>query len=151
MMKNLLYILLFAATSAIFADDHSIGPDMKQKMWMAKIKLDLAEMKGPRSVAEVKEMRENRLADLDLLINSGKYKADQLARLEGARDRLMSMELPTQEMLNERHQTRIKRAKQMMKNKAQMRNRMDRERQKRWMRQRELREDRALKNKRRKY
>ena len=43
------------------------------------------------------------------------------------------------------------RAKQMMKNKAQMRNGMDRERQKRWMRQRELREDRALKNKRRKY
>ena len=39
----------------------------------------------------------------------------------------------------------------MMKNKAQMRNGMDRERQKRWMRQRELREDRALKNKRRKY
>ena len=96
-------------------------------------------------------MRENRLADLDLLINSGKYKAEQLARLEGARDRLMNMELPTQEMLNERHQTRIKRAKQMMKNKAQMRNGMDRERQKRWMRQRELREDRALKNKRRKY
>ena len=57
----------------------------------------------------------------------------------------------TQEMLNERHQTRIKRAKQMMKNKAQMRNGMDRERQKRWMRQRELREDRVLKNKRRKY
>ena len=151
MMKNLLYILLFAATFAIIADDHRMGPEMKQKMWMAKIKLDLAEMKGPRSVAEVKEMRENRLADLDLLINSGKYKAEQLARLEGARDRLMSMELPTQEMLNERHQTLIKRAKQMMKNKAQMRNGMDRERQKRWMRQRELREDRALKNKRRKY
>lgn len=151
MMKNLLYILLFAATFAIFADDHRMEPKMKQKMWMAKIKLDLAEMKGPRSVAEVKEMRENRLADLDLLINSGKYKAEQLARLEGARDRLMSMELPTQEMLNERHQTRIKRAKQMMKNKAQMRNGMNRERQKRWMRQRELREDRALKNKRRKY
>ena len=151
MMKNLLYILLFAATSVIFADDHRMGPEMKKKMWMAKIKLDLAEMKGPRSVAEVQEMRENRLADLDLLINSGKYKAEQLARLEGARDRLMSMELPTQEMLNERHQTRIKRAKQMMKNKAQMRNGMDRERQKRWMRQRELREDRALKNKRRKY
>ena len=150
-MKNLLYILLFAATFAIFADDHRMGPETKQKMWMAKIKLDLAEMKGPRSVSEVKEMRENRLADLDLLINSGKYKAEQLARLEGARDRLMSMELPTQEMLNERHQTRIKRAKQMMKNKAQMRNGMDRERQKRWMRQRELREDRALKNKRRKY
>lgn len=151
MMKNLLYILLFAATFVIFADDHRMGPEMKQKMWMAKIKLDLAEMKGPRSVAEVKEMRENRLADLDLLINSGKYKAEQLARLEGARDRLMSIELPTQEMLNERHQTRIKRAKQMMKNKAQMRNGMDRERQKRWMRQRELREDRALKNKRRKF
>ena len=151
MMKNLLYILLFAATFAIFADDHSVGPKMKQKMWMAKIKLDLAEMKGPRSVAEVKEMRENRLADLDLLINSGKYKAEQLTRLEGARGRLMSMELPTQEMLNERHQTRVKRVKQMMKNKAQMRNGMDRERQKRWMRQRELREDRVLKNKRRKY
>lgn len=150
-MKNLLYILLFAATFAIFADGHRMGPEMKKKMWMAKIKLDLAEMKGPRSVAEVKEMRENRLADLDMLINSGKYKAEQLARLEGARDRLMSMELPTQEMLNARHQTRIKRAKQMMKNKAQMRNGIDRERQKRWMRQRELREGRALKNKRRKY
>jgi len=151
-MKNLLYILFFAATFAIFADDHRMGPEMKQKMWMAaKIKLDLAEMKGPRSVAEVKEMRENRLADLELLINSGKYKAEQLARLEGARDRLMSMELPTQEMLNERHQALVKRAKQRMKNNAQMRNGMDRERQKRWMRQRELREDRALKNKRRKY
>ena len=151
-MKNLLYILLFAATFTIFADDHRMGPEMKQKMWMAaKIKLDLAEMKGPRSVAEIKEMRENRLADLELLINSGKYKAEQLARLEGARDRLMSMELPTQEMLNERHQALVKRAKQRMKNNAQMRNGMDRERQKRWMRQRELREDRALKNKRRKY
>ena len=151
-MKNLFYILLFAATFAIFADDDRMGPEMKQKMWMAaKIKLDLAEMKGPRSVAEIKEMRENRLADLELLINSGKYKAEQLARLEGARDRLMSMELPTQEMLNERHQALVKRAKQRMKNNAQMRNGMDRERQKRWMRQRELREDRALKNKRRKY
>ena len=151
MMKNLLYILLFAATFVIFADDHRIGPEMKQKMWMAKIKLDLVEMKGPRSVAEVKEMRTNRLADLDLLINSGKYKAEQLARLEGARAKLMSMELPTQEMLNERHQTRITKAKRMMKMKAQMRNGMDRERQKKWMLQREQREDRALKNKKRKY
>ena len=150
-MKNLLYILLFAATFTIFADDHRMGPEMKKKMWMAKIKLDLAEMKGPRSVAEIKEMRENRLADLELLINSGKYTAEQLARLEGARDRLMSMGLQTQEMLNDRHQALVKRAKQRMKNNAQMRNGMDRERQKRWMRQRERREDRALKNKRRKY
>ena len=63
MMKNLLYILLFAATFAIFADDHRMRPEMKQKMWMAKIKLDLAEMKGPRSVAEVK-----RCEKTDLLI-----------------------------------------------------------------------------------
>ena len=36
-MKNLLYILLFAATFAIFADGHRMGPEMKKKMWMATI------------------------------------------------------------------------------------------------------------------
>ena len=44
------------------------------KMWQAKLKVDLAELKGPPSLAMLEKKKADRLADLDLLINSGKYK-----------------------------------------------------------------------------
>ena len=48
------------------------------------------------------------LADLDLLINSGKYEGKKLDRLISMREKVLNTELPSQEEINLRHEKRIK-------------------------------------------
>ena len=109
------------------ADDH----DYDRALWGAKLKLDLAKLKGPPLLAELEAKRTNRIADLDLLINSGKYEGKKLDRLISMREKVLNTELPSQEQINLRHQKRIKMMDQklkdpMMRDRKRMQNRRNR-------------------------
>ena len=114
-MRNILLIVsVFFYTGLFFADHH--GEKMKQeagienRAMMARLKLDLAELKGPPSVAEVAEKKAERLSNLDLLIASGKYEGVRLRRLEMMRNKIANEEIPSQEVINQRHEERLKKA-----------------------------------------
>ena len=123
---------------------------MQNKMWMVKLKMDLAEMKGPPSLAELKTKRENRLADLDLLIDSGKYKGNALERLTSMRNRVLETNLPSQDQINQRHDRRLSMMKSKMRSRVKMMDRKFRDpRRERDMLERERREMRKQRNKNR--
>ena len=114
-MRNIFLIVsIFFCTGLFFADHH--GEKMKQKAgmenWamMARLKLDLAELKGPPLVAEVAEKKAEKLSDLDLLIASGKYEGMRLRRLKMMRNKIANEEIPSQEVINQRHEERLKKA-----------------------------------------
>ena len=83
---------------------------MENRAMMARLKLDLAELKGPPSVAEVAEKKAERLSNLDLLIASGKYEGVRLRRLEMMRNKIANEKIPSQEVINQRHEERLKKA-----------------------------------------
>ena len=103
-MKYLLLFTILISFNGVMADNH--GPD--RELWAAKLKLDLAKMKGPPLLADLEAKRTNRIADLDLLINSGKYEGKRLDRLISMREKVLNTELPSQEEINLRHEKRIK-------------------------------------------
>ena len=103
-MKYLLLFTIFISFNGVMADDH----DYDRALWGAKLKLDLAKLKGPPLLAELEAKRTNRIADLDLLINSGKYEGKKLDRLISMREKVLNTELPSQEEINLRHEKRIK-------------------------------------------
>ena len=138
------YLILFTALisfSVIVADER--GPD--RAMWAAKMKLDLAELKGPPSLADLKAKKADRIANLDLLIDSGKYEGPALERLSRMREKVLNTELPSQDQINLRHERKIK----MMKNRVKMMDRRFRDpRRDQIMRDRERWELRKQKNRR---
>ena len=147
-MKKILFLLFFVISGLMIADDHKRMPaDMQNKMWMVKLKMDLAELKGPPSLAELKTKRENRLVDLDLLIDSGKYKGNALERLTSMRNRVLETNLPSQDQINQRHDRMMK---SKMRSRAKMMDRKFRDpRRERDMLERERREMRKQRNKNR--
>ena len=82
-MKNILFVvILLLSAGLLIADDHRrTSGEMNKQMWKVKLKMDLAELKGPPSLAALKQKQANRIADLDLLIDSGKYEGQALNRL----------------------------------------------------------------------
>ena len=111
------------------ADKH--GSD--QAIWAAKLKLDLAKLKGPPMLVDLEAKRTNRIADLDLLINSGKYEGKKLDRLMSMREKVLNTELPSQEQINLRHEKRIKMMDRklkdpMMRDRKRMQNRKQKNR-----------------------
>ena len=103
-MKYLLLLTTLISFNGVMADNH--GSD--QSIWLAKLKLDLAKLKGPPLLADLEAKRTNRIEDLDLLINSGKYEGKRLDRLISMREKALNTELPSQEEINLRHEKRIK-------------------------------------------
>ena len=131
-MKYLLLFTIFITFNAALADNH--GSD--RAFWGAKLKLELAKLKGPPLLADLEEKRTNRIANLDLLINSGKYEGKKLNRLILMREKVVNTELPSQEQINLRHEKRIKMMDQkltdpMMRDKKRMQNKKQKDRRKR--------------------
>ena len=101
------YLLLLTALF-FFNEISASGFDSERAAWAAEMKLDLAKLKGPPIVADLEAKRENRISDLDLLINSGKYEGKQLERLFSMREKVLNTELPSQDQINLRHEKKIK-------------------------------------------
>lgn len=144
-MKYLLIFITLILSSVTIADDHK--PD--RAMLETKMKLDLAELKGPPLLADFKEKRASRIADLNLLINSGKYEGRALKHLSDMREKVINAELPSQDQINLRHERKIKMLKNRMKSRVKMMDRRFRDpRRDKMMRDRERWEHRKQKNKR---
>jgi len=140
-MKYLILLTTLISFSVIVADER--GPD--RAMWAAKMKLDLAELKGPPLLADFKAKKADRIANLDLLIDSGKYEGPALERLSRMREKVLNTELPSQDEINLRHERKIK----MMKSRVKMMDRRFRDpRRNQIMRDRERWELRKQKNRR---
>ena len=140
-MKYLILLTALISFSVIVADER--GPD--RAMWAAKMKLDLAELKGPPSLADLKAKKADRIANLDLLIDSGKYEGPALERLSRMREKVLNTELPSQDEINLRHERKIK----MMKSRVKMMDRRFRDpRRDQTMRDRERWELRKQKSRR---
>ena len=140
-MKYLILLTTLISFSVIVADER--GPD--RAMWAAKMKLDLAELKGPPLLADFKAKKADRIANLDLLIDSGKYEGPALERLSRMREKVLNTELPSQDQINLRHERKIK----MMKSRVKMMDRRFRDpRRNQIMRDRERWELRKQKNRR---
>ena len=140
-MKYLILLTALISFSVIVSDER--GPD--RAMWAAKMKLDLAELKGPPSLADLKAKKADRIANLDLLIDSGKYEGPVLERLSRMREKVLNTELPSQDQINLRHERKIK----MMKSRIKMMDRRFRDpRRDQIMRDRERWELRKQKNRR---
>ena len=140
-MKYLILLTTLISFSVIVADER--GPD--RAMWAAKMKLDLAELKGPPLLADFKAKKADRIANLDLLIDSGKYQGPALERLSRMREKVLNTELPSQDEINLRHERKIK----MMKSRVKMMDRRFRDpRRDQIMRDRERWELRKQKNRR---
>ena len=103
-MKYLLLFTILISVNGVMADNHGFD----REIWAAKLKLDLAKLKGPPLLSDLEAKRTNRIADLDLLINSGKYEGKKLDRLISMREKVLNTELPSQEEVNLRHEKRIK-------------------------------------------
>ena len=103
-MKYLLLFTILITFNGVMADNHGFD----REIWTAKLKLDLAKLKGPPLLSDLEAKRTNRIADLDLLINSGKYEGKKLDRLNSMREKVLNTELPSQEEINLRHEKRIK-------------------------------------------
>ena len=144
-MKYLILLTALISFSVIVADER--GPD--RAMWAAKMKLDLAELKGPPSLADLKAKKADRVANLDLLIDSGKYEGPALERLSRMREKVLNTELPSQDQINLRHERKIKMMKNKLKSRVRMMDRRFRDpRRDQTMRDRERWELRKQKNRR---
>ena len=123
-MKYLFLLTILISFNGVMADDH----DSDRAIWPAKLKLDLAKLKGPPLLVDLETKRTNRIADLDLLINSGKYEGKKLDRLISMRENVVNAKLPSQEQINLRHEKRIKMMDRklkdpMMRDRKRMQNR----------------------------
>ena len=105
-MKNIkLYILLLLTPFMLIsleAEDKS-KQSFQDRQIMERIKLDIAELKGPPSVEDVKAKQMEAANDLLLVINSGRYKGKRLKRLEMMHERMINRPEPTQESVNKAH------------------------------------------------
>tara|TARA_Y100000816_G_scaffold211837_1_gene157418 strand:+ start:439 stop:840 length:402 start_codon:yes stop_codon:yes gene_type:complete len=131
-MKYLLLLTTLISFNGVMADNH--GSD--RAIWLAKLKLDLAKLKGPPLLVDLEAKRTNRIADLDLLINSGIYEGKKLDRLISMRENVLNTELPSQEQINLRHEKRIKTMDRklkdpMMRDRKRMQNRKQKNRRNR--------------------
>ena len=109
-MKNIkLYILLLLTPFMLLsleAEDKS-KQSFQDRQIMERIKLDIAELKGPPSVEDVKDKQMEAANDLLLVINSGRYKGKKLKRLTMMHERMINRPEPTQETVNKAHTAMI--------------------------------------------
>ena len=109
-MKNIkLYILLLLTPFMLIsleAEDKS-KQSFQDRQIMERIKLDIAELKGPPSVEDVKAKQMEAANDLLLVINSGRYKGKKLKRLTMMHERMINRPEPTQESVNKAHMAMV--------------------------------------------
>jgi hypothetical protein len=84
----------------------------REKQVLQRLKVDIAELKGPPSVEQVIKKQKESLDDLLLVINSGRYEGKRLNYLKEMHNKMLKRPLITQEAINKKHSAMINQQKQ---------------------------------------
>ena len=83
--------------------------DEAERRAMERLRVDIAELKGPPDVKVVIERQEQAAEDLLLVINSGRYEGRKLKYLKKVHSRMVLKPKTTQEEVNRTHTAMIER------------------------------------------
>ena len=83
----------------------------RDKQVLQRLKVDIAELKGPPSVEQVINKQKESADDLLLVINSGRYEGKRLDYLKEMHKKMLKRPLLTQEEINEKHRAMINQQK----------------------------------------
>ena len=83
----------------------------RDKQVLQRLKVDIAELKGPPSVEQVINKQKESADDLLLVINSGRYEDKRLDYLKEMHKKMLKRPLLTQEEINEKHRAMINQQK----------------------------------------
>jgi hypothetical protein len=79
----------------------------RERQVMQRLKLDIAELKGPPNVEQVIKKQKESADNLLLVINSGRYKGKRLDYLKEMHSKMLDRRDPTQDEINTKHSTMI--------------------------------------------
>lgn len=83
--------------------------DEAERRVMERLRVDIAELKGPPDVKVIIERQEQAAEDLLLVINSGRYEGRKLKYLKKVHSRMVLKPKTTQEEVNRTHTAMIER------------------------------------------
>ena len=84
----------------------------RDKRVLQRLKVDIAELKGPPSVEQVIKKQKESADDLLLVINSGRYEGKRLNYLNEMHNKMLKRPLIAQEAINKKHSAMISQQKQ---------------------------------------
>ena len=84
----------------------------REKQVLQRLKVDIAELKGPPSVEQVIKKQKESADDLLMVINSGRYEGMRLNYLKEMHNKMLKRPLITQEAINKKHSAMISQQKQ---------------------------------------
>ena len=110
---NLKLILTILISIPLFSSASSSASNLeREKRVMQRLKVDIAELKGPPSVEQVIKKQKESADDLLLVINSGRYEGKRLNYLKEMHNKMLKRPLITQEAINKKHSAMINQQKQ---------------------------------------
>jgi hypothetical protein len=110
---NVKLILTILISIPLFSSASSSASNLeREKRVMQRLKVDIAELKGPPSVEQVIKKQKESADDLLLVINSGRYEGKRLNYLKEMHNKMLKRPLITQEAINKKHSAMINQQKQ---------------------------------------
>jgi hypothetical protein len=110
---NFKLILTILISIPLFSSASSSASNLeREKRVMQRLKVDIAELKGPPSVEQVIKKQKESAEDLLLVINSGRYEGKRLNYLKEMHNKMLKRPLITQEAINKKHSAMINQQKQ---------------------------------------
>ena len=110
---NVKLILTILISIPLFSSASSSASNLeREKRVMQRLKVDIAELKGPPSVEQVIKKQKESADDLLLVINSGRYEGKRLNYLIEMHNKMLKRPLITQEAINKKHSAMISQQKQ---------------------------------------
>ena len=110
---NVKLILTILISIPLFSSASSSASNLeREKRVMQRLKVDIAELKGPPSVEQVIKKQKEYADDLLLVINSGRYEGKRLNYLKEMHNKMLKRPLITQEAINKKHSAMINQQKQ---------------------------------------
>jgi hypothetical protein len=106
---NFKLILTILISIPLFSSAANLEREMQV---LQRLKVDIAELKGPPSVEQVIKKQKESADDLLLVINSGRYEGKRLNYLKEMHNKMLKRPLITQEAINKKHSAMINQQKQ---------------------------------------
>ena len=106
---NFKLILTILISIPLFSSAANLDREMRV---LQRLKVDIAELKGPPSVEQVIKKQKESADDLLLVINSGRYEGKRLNYLKEMHNKMLKRPLITQEAINKKHSAMISQQKQ---------------------------------------